>query len=113
MAKRTKKEQEAIEEVKDATVETSDKETVEENENILPKTKANPEMPEVKEPKKETKKVKATYKHGLNVRKKPDIESEVVEVKPFNAEMEVTEEKSGFGKIKNGWIMLGFTKEIE
>ena len=95
------KEQETIEEVKDATVETPDKEKGEEvKEQEAPDVVAK-------------KKVKVTYKHGLNVRKKPDLESEVVAVLPFKAEMEVTDEKNGFGKIENGWIMLGFTKEIE
>jgi len=65
------------------------------------------------EKKEATKKVKVTSA-ALNVRKEADINSKSLEIIRDGGEYEITEEKEGFGKLKNkaGWIKLEFTEDV-
>lgn len=69
------------------------------------------QVPEVVEKQFEAHDVKV--KVLLNVRSEATLESKVVEVLQAGTVKHVTEEQNGFGKIENGWIMLGFTARVE
>ena len=69
------------------------------------------------EPKKELPKRKVTWAGGVNVRKEPSLDAEVVTIYPFNFIYEVIETKKvkdkEWLKVKDGWTMIDYSEEVK
>lgn len=71
----------------------------------------NVEEDKKEEPVKETKlaTVKVTAKEGLNIRKEPNTECEILGAYVYNTSKDIYEIKSNWGKTSDGWICLDYT----
>ena len=58
------------------------------------------------------KEVKVTYQNGLNIRKEPSKESEIIGVLECSEIVELTAKRNGYGHFDKGWIDLNFTIEV-
>lgn len=69
------------------------------------------------EPKKELPKRKVTWAGGVNIRKEPSLETEIITVYPFNFIYEVIETKKvkdkEWLKVKDGWTMIDYSEEVK
>ncbi len=69
------------------------------------------------EPKKELPKRKVTWAGGVNIRKEPSLETEIITVYPFNFIYEVIETKKvkdeEWLKVKDGWTMAAYSEEVK
>lgn len=65
----------------------------------------------VEEPVKETKvdTVKVTAKEGLNIRKEPNTECEILGAYVYNTSKDIYEVKGNWGRTNDGWICLDYT----
>lgn len=80
---------------------------------VTPNFKAKASKSTSNKPVKQTSKfVQVTAKSGLNVRKGPSTSYDKVKALVYGTTVEITEEKSGWGKIKGGWICLKYTKKV-
>lgn len=51
---------------------------------------------------------KVIASNGLNVRKAPNMDADIVKTLDFEEKVELLEQKHGWGKLKDGWVNLNF-----